>query len=647
MIDTDAMEQVEKILKNAKIYLIFVAVALFAIFVLPGFASPHIVPKEIFGVVIAALVLVLGSVLAIIKGGSKLSIGKYDFAVILLTLAYVLAAIFRTPNKLEAFFFPGTVTLVIISAIFYFLINQFGSAVKKSVLTAVFFSGIILSISILFTQLGLFSKIPQLPLFMKDPSFNPTGGFLPALIYLIVALPIGIIQAIKNKDIVKRTFFGVAILIIIFAATVLTINLLPGKPQSAVFPSMQTSWEITIETLKASPIFGAGSGNYLTAFNLYRPVTYNQTALWATRFSSATNFYFTLITELGFVGLAALVILLIAIYKNLVKGFKQKSWEEISIVILVVSFALFPASPVHIFLLMVLLAVFSKSEEKVIDLANTKISSAIVAAPVFIGVIALGIFGTKVVAAELTYKNSLDALSSNDGKTTYDLMTSASTQSQYVDRYHASLAQIDMALATSIANKEELSDTDRETITQLIQQAIDQGKATVTLNPARSGNWEILAQIYRSIMSFATGSDQFAIQSYTQAVALDPINPNLRISLGGVYYALGDFDSAIDSFKMAVLAKSDLANAHYNLAIAYREKKDFESAIAEMKTVMSLVTPDSPDYTLAKSTLEDLEKNKPVTATDGTESLITPQKQTTVIEPPITLPEEGTPPAAP
>ena len=209
-----------------------------------------------------------------------------------------------------------------------------------------------------------------------------------------------------------------------------------------------------------------------------------------------------------------------------------------------------------------------------------------------------------------------------------NLMTSAIAQNPKVDRYHASLAH-GYGFASSLANNlsaqtgKDTIEADKSTITQLIQ-AIGEGKAVAT-NPQRSGNWEILAQIYKNIMSFATGADQFTIQTYTQAIAFDPINPNLRIALGGVYYALGRYDDAIDAFKLAVIAKPDLANAHYNLAIAYREKKNFDNAIAEMNAVLSLVEKDSPDYALAKTELDNLERNKNIKETVGTQNLNPPQ----------------------
>jgi tetratricopeptide (TPR) repeat protein len=637
--------EITRFIRNFEKYILIGLAALFVLFVFPKFPSPYIVPKVIFGAAALSVVLVLWSIRSIIKKEASFSIGKFDLGVLLIVLAYVISAIVKTPNKIEAFFFPGTVTFVIISGLFYFLVNQFDKRTKNLILLTLFGSGILLTISILLTELGLFAKIPQLPVFMKDASFNPAGGSLPSALYLITLLPIGIAMVIKERDLVKRVFYGVASIVIAFGAALLVINLLPGKPQALVFPSLITSWSVVIETLKQSPIWGVGPDNYLTAFNLFRPVAYNQTALWLARYSTANNYYFTLITEAGFAGLAAISVLLIGIYRAVVTNLKQKNWEMVSVAILVVLFALFPSAPVLTFLFMALLAVFSHSEEKSVSLATNRVPSAIIAAPILIGVIALVIFGTRAVSAEVTYKKSLDALAKNNAQDTYKFMAQAINLNPRVDRYHASLAQVEMAIATVIANKKDLTDADRQTITQLISQAINEGKATVTLNQGRSANWEILAQIYQNIMPFAQGADQFAIQTYSQAVALDPINPNLRISLGGVYYALGRYDDAIDTFKLAVLAKSDLANAHYNLAIAYREKKNYDGAISEMNTVLGLVAKDSPDYTLAKSTLDALEKAKPTTATTGTGNLTTPQKQETVIKPPLTLPEEATPPA--
>lgn len=656
--------KLEKVIENIEKYALYIVLALFPVFVLANYASPYVIPKEILLLGGASIVILLWVIRMVVKGSLSFSVGKFDLGVLLLAVVYLISTFLATPNKMEAYLLPGTTTFLLGGAVLYFLVNQLDAKAKKGAGIALFTGALLLSLSILLTTLGAFSKIPQLPAFIKDSAFNPMGGNVPSAMFLVTIFVYSVGLILREKDSIKKLFFGVAAAVILFGLVILVEQALPGKPQSPRFVSMQDSWEIAVETLKKSPLLGAGPANYLTAFNLYRPVSYNQTDLWQVRFSTASNYYFTLITEVGFLGLAAIVILLISVYKvlgeDMKAGIAKENFgdhlERFALVLMIVLFAVLPVSPALIVFLFPLLALFSKSEAKTVHFnvaagdsesgVASRVPSIIVGLPFLAGIIALAYFGSGVLAAEATFKESLDALTKNDAKSTFDLMTKAIAQNQSVDRYHASLAQVDMALAASLASKKDITDTDRNTITQLVQAAISEGKATVILNPSRSGNWEILGQIYRSIMPFAQGADQFTIQTYTQAVALDPTNPNLRIALGGVYYALGNYDGAINAFNLAALAKPNLANAHYNLAVAYQAKKDYDNAISEINIVLGLVDKNSQDYTLAKNTLSDLEKAKATVKPASSANLQAPQPVgTSNVKPPITLPSEATPPA--
>ncbi len=272
--------------------------------------------------------------------------------------------------------------------------------------------------------------------------------------------------------------------------------------------------------------------------------------------------------------------------------------------------------------------------------------------PIFIGIAFLYFYSGKTLYAELQYKNALEKIVQNKGGEAYDTLRRAIQTNPYIDRYRSTYGQLNLALALGVirqSQNQKLSDQDRNTVTQLIQQAIREGKATVSLNPQRSGNWQTLARIYMSIIPVAKGSDEFALQTLTQALVLDPLDPNLRISLGGVYYALGRYDDAIKVFELAVLAKPDFANSHYNLSAAYREKGDIEKAISEMNGVLTLLPKDSPDYKKAQEELASLEKKKPAPEAETTpgETLTPPQKQSApVVKPPIELPSEAIPPAS-
>lgn len=632
-----------KIFDQIEKYSIFSLISLYTVFVVANSSSPVPFSKLILLTFFATISVLAWSLRGYFKNTLSFARGKYDLAVIFLTIAYVASSIFRTPNKMEAFLIPGVTTFVVLSGLLYFIINQSGKAGKTLSRYALFISGILLSVSLVFTQIGLFNKIPQLSSLVRDPNFNPLGGPIPAIIYLFTVFLIGVVMLIKEKEIVKKALVAVSLGVILMGLSITVVNSLPGKPQSPRFPTAQSSWEIAVDTLKNSPLLGAGPGNYLTAFNLYRPVSYNQTDLWQVRFSTANNFVLTLITEVGLIGLVAFSLLIFAIYRSVSED-KFKNLDALPLVVFVILIFFLPVAPLLVFPLFVLMALNSNSENKGFEVQiPTKAPSAIVALFAISIISVFDFYVIKYASAEATFKKALESLALNDAKLTYETMQKAVNQNPQVDRYHASLAQVNMAIASSLAAKENVTDEERQTVTQLVQSAIAEGKNTVTLNSQRSGNWEVLAQIYRSIMPFAQGADQFAIQTYSQAVALDPTNPNLRISLGGVYYALGKYDEAIDSYKLATIAKPDLANAYYNLAIAYREKKDYNRAVEAINTVLNLVSKDSQDYVLAQNTLEDLKKNKPA---GDSENLNAPEKlESSSIDPAIELSEDSNPPA--
>jgi len=407
-----------------------------------------------------------------------------------------------------------------------------------------------------------------------------------------------------------------------------------------------TSWQVLVDTLKFNPVLGVGPANYITAFNRFKPLSFNGSSFWANSFTSSRNFYLTAATEVGLIAILAFFILLLSVYKYDIKT-RLTSAETWPLIVLFILAFIFPVTFFGITLLFILLAIGSNSEEKTFNVnflargensasnISSRIPSFIVALPVIASVIALSYFGYRYSLAEYRFKEALDAVGNNNAQTAVDKMVAAINLNPRVDRYRLSYSQLNLAIAQNLATKKDLTDDDKNAISQLIQIAIQEGKATVALNPTRSGNWALLAGIYRSVMSFAQGADQFTIQTYSQAVALEPVNPNLRIALGGIYYALGRYDEAIDAFKLAVLAKPDLANAHYNLAITYREKNEVKKATEEMNIVLTLVGKDTADYETAIKELKNLESLTPPA-----------EAPTPVIKPPLELPEEATPPAS-
>ena len=626
--------------------IIYACIFLLALFIVPSFPAAFVLPREILLAASVILLLILWSIKLVMAGSLTFAKGKYDWPVLLIALTYLLSALFVTPNKMEAFWLPGTACFVVASAFLYFFVNQLKKEEKEGVVISLFFSGVIFSLLVLFSTLGTFAKVPQLPAFLKANTFNTLGGSIPGMIFLICILPLALNLILKNRDLAKRLFFSISLIIIVFGLLVCVKNTIPAKGQGLGLLDYSTSWQVLVDTLKFKPVLGIGPANYITAFNRFKPLSFNRSSFWANSFTSSRNFYLTAATEVGLIAILAFFILLLSVYKYDIKT-RLTSAETWPLIVLFILAFIFPVTFFGITLLFILLAIGSNSEEKTFNVnflargensasnISSRIPSFIVALPVIASVIALSYFGYRYSLAEYRFKEALDAVGNNNAQTAVDKMVAAINLNPRVDRYRLSYSQLNLAIAQNLATKKDLTDDDKNAISQLIQIAIQEGKATVALNPTRSGNWALLAGIYRSVMSFAQGADQFTIQTYSQAVALEPVNPNLRIALGGIYYALGRYDEAIDAFKLAVLAKPDLANAHYNLAITYREKNEVKKATEEINIVLTLVGKDTADYETAIKELKNLESLTPPA-----------EAPTPVIKPPLELPEEATPPAS-
>lgn len=643
------------------------------VFLLPLFFLP--ITSEFFDLN-KTLLLVFGTLIGIllwaltqIKGEFRLRVTGFDLPVLAFGLVFLTSAILVTPNKIDAYVAPGATTFIVFATLLYFLIVQSSRSEdvggdegrKEGVVFWLLLGASIAALVSALSGTGILqfvaSKIPNAPLWLTQPMFNTIGGILPAITVFAALLPVAVLRVMKGKNMVVETI----LLVLLVAGLASSLyHALPGKPGSPRLLPVETGWSITLETLKRSPLLGVGPGNYVEAFNRFRSADYNNSSVWNLRFSSSSNWYLEVWTVAGLLGIGAFLWLVWTIVRE--KGNLHPVYYTLLAILVI--FLLVPVGFVLLSVFYILLAVLAASRGSDLSFQFAAQGSTsrksnfvswffvLVASSLLVGA---GVYTRGVYAAELSYKQALDSVAANDGLGAYNALIRAINQNPGVDRYRLTYSQINLALANNIAAKQDLTDQDRQTVSQLIQQAIREGQAAVALNRNRSGNWENLARVYQAVMPFAQGADQFAIQTYQQAVALDPVNPNLRIALGGVYYALGQYEEAVKVFEVATLAKPDLANAHYNLAVALREKKDVVRASQEMNATLSLVSPGTPDYDKAKAELDELQKKVAEEATPSAKvqpvagqqaPLQAPQPAPEqVIEPPLELPSEAAPPS--
>lgn len=363
-----------------------------------------------------------------------------------------------------------------------------------------------------------------------------------------------------------------------------------------------SAWVIATETFKVSPIFGAGPGNFIQAFNLFRPKSYNTTPYWTNAFGVSSSGILQVWTELGIVGLIGILLL---VWMVVVRK-KDFDWVRLAIMGAVVLF-----TPINLvgLMLMVWLAANKLGEIRkaglVVKMGNTGFNGApwVVSIALTAGVIFSGYWLFRIMIGDVYMRQALVAAAKNDGGTTYNLQIKAIGMNPTNADYRRMYSQTNLALATSLLSTENPSEDDKQKASVLIQQAVREGKAAVTLDQMNSLYWSNLATIYRGIIGAVDGSADYAYQAYTQAVALDPVNPLLRLDLGGLLFAAQRYDEADRAFEEVVVNKQDFANGWYNWANTAKQMNRIDLAVQRLTQAVALVPKDSGDYETANKEL--------------------------------------------
>ncbi|MCX7881002.1 MAG: tetratricopeptide repeat protein [Patescibacteria group bacterium] len=655
-------------------YLLLIIIFLLPLFFLP-FTQDFYLTNKLYLLIFGSLFLLLISTIQYLIS-KKISWSSLSFdtplAFFLITLG--LSIIFSSPNKIQALLNPNFgLSLFLSLTILYFYLSR-----QKSLFIihySLLISSLILSLTTVFFFFQPLKNVnlPANLQFLKNPYFTPIGSFIDLAIFLgfVVVYLLGKIIIVEKDKVSKNSIIHYSSLTINLLALSLTLYSL-FKPGSTILPPFRLSWYAAVEVLKnpLTAFFGVGIDNFSSIFTKVKDIAYNQSNLWQIpSFSFSRSSLLHLFTETGLFGLIAFLILILTIFKSL----KEKNDKSLLLIIIYSLFIIvfFPPSLIVFFLFF--LIIFMASQQSTSDLVGQSYDfSQIMPFYALTGIVFLliiviaGYFSGRSYLAEIYFKKSLDGLINNNLKQVYDNNRQAIIINPYIERYRVNFSQINLLVANNIAakanqpqekNKQpyQLTETDRQNISQAIQAAINEAKAAISLNPQKASYWENLAVIYQNIINTAQGADVWTISAYQRAIVSDPQNPGYRLSLGGIYYSLGNYEEAVKVFEQVVVLKPDWANAYYNLAWADYQKGNYQKAYAEMKNVLTLLNPekDKNDYEKAKKELEEFKKKLPEekktsseTKTEtGSTQLNLPSPVPTIFEEKIKLPKEASPEA--
>lgn len=457
--------------------------------------------------------------------------------------------------------------------------------------------------------------------------FNITGSAFVAAQVAGVAFVALISRALQQRkmrmvDVVSLPFLLLALVINIWA-------IMPGKPAAIALPNFAASWSIAIDSLRIprSALIGFGTDAYGDVFTRFKPIWMNGQETWQLVFGSATNYPMTLISTQGLFGLITWLLLVVTV----VKHFKRTRSENKPIALIVLlTFALQFVLPTNLVLLGVQTlalmywiaveseffsviqlrtqAIKSSSEQEGVESVHGHILP-VVAGWLLIAVLLFPIYSTyRAFAGYYRMYRADVAAYKNDAVGMYEQQRQAVVVMPYLDSIRRQYAITNLQIAVALSANKDLSETDREQITQLISQAIREAKAATILDPNNTQNWVILAEIYRNISGVAKEADQWAVDSLVSAIEADPTNPLLRIDLGQTFFDKAQYEDAARFFNQAIELKPDLAGGYFQLGRALKEVGQLENAKTLLEKSKTLVEDGSEEQAIITKGISELDQ---------------------------------------
>ena len=687
----------EKFLQHTKYWILNTILFLCPIFFLP-FTQEYFITNKLYLLAFVALFLLLISIVQLLVT-KKISWEKrpFDNFILLFLTVMAISIIFSSPNKIQALLNPNFGPVMMLSLIIlYFYLSRnvrVGSSDPNM-------GGITPPLQIISTILSLitiiffFQPFKNITLsqnfaFLKNPAFTPVGSQLDLAILLGFFVVLGFAQIVKRinadkKNLSSMIYYLGSIILPVVALFLTVYSLLKpstdviNRIPTLVLPPFRLSWFAALEILKnpQTALIGIGPDNFSTVFARVKDFAYNQSPLWQfNSFIVSRSAILQIFTEIGILGLLAFGLLIFSVSKQTLKGGHGGPPLQIICLFVYLLICLFvlPSSLIVWFLFFVTLGMMNdgtgfarKTPTDLTDLLPIYFGIIIIS----FGLIAIsGYFLGRSYASEYYFKKSFDGVTNNSIKQVYDNQRQAIILNPYIERFRGNFAQTNLFIANNIANKTrpnttesaertqgsaQLTEQDRQNITQAIKAAIDEGKALVSLNPQKADGWQNLASIYLNIINAAAGADVWTISSYQRAILADPQNPIYRVGLGGVYYSLNKYDDAAKFFEQAISLKPDWPNASYNYAWANFQKENYPQAVNAMQNVLSLLDPklNKVDYEKVQKDLADFKKMLPKEEKEATKSTETnpgtlnlPTPPTAKISPKLELPKEASPEA--
>ncbi len=433
----------------------------------------------------------------------------------------------------------------------------------------------------------------------------PLSGFSSAtslIVYVGISVIALLIYAkVSNVHIKYRTVVAVTAVVI---ALVLVMAGIKGDTR----PSFSLSLAVGQQVLVNKGIFGVGAGDFVRAWQLYRPSSVIESPLFGVDFNQASGTMMTFLSTIGIVGVLAFLFLVLGSLVSTYQSYKRATDTKDKVIFGLITtvllyFAIISWVVPFSYSMLIVWAVLAG-----LGLAKHPLGEfhpAKMAVYVFIPIVALftihGFLTFKKAAATIYFNNAQSIFATKGATPEVEALLGKATSIYPYDGFYR--AQVEYAISKEklIINSNETGpDEIKAAYLEKAKYAVDAGLNAVKNGSYNYQNYVSLGRAYELAIPFDKDKAYAsAKKSYTDATNLYNGNPYLYITLARLESSAGTKEGVKSYLTQALAKKTNFADAQYFMSQLEASNNNVDDALTYALQAEKNAPSDPAVYTQA------------------------------------------------
>ncbi|MDP2741124.1 MAG: tetratricopeptide repeat protein, partial [bacterium] len=443
---------------------------------------------------------------------------------------------------------------------------------------------------------------------------------------VLVGSALFVLFGMLKREILNLRWLSLAIFFLVLALFFIILNPqlpVPARPIE-IFLNQKATLDIVASTIKESPIFGSGPGTFVYDFSKFKNASFNQGSLWNVTFNKGSSKVLNLTATTGILGILSFLALIgVVLFYGVKFMLRQKQSKSapaeekkennrfliltggilVCFIVQTVGYFLYNSNLsldfLYFFLLASLVGLFF-GERKTFSLDPSSLLNlgvTFVFTIVFIFGLGILILGGQRYVAEVNYFLGESALALGNIDQGIQGIEKAVSLNSGSDIYLTELSQLYLSKIAVVNNDSKLSKEEKtKTLQLLVQNSINASKIATDVSPKNVSNWSVRGYVSQNLIGVIDGVDTLALNSYDEAIKLDPNNPYYPNQKGIIYITKASIlakdktaekeqvlAQAKEQFDKAIQLKSDYAAARFQIAMILKGQGKTDQAIAALK----------------------------------------------------------------